>query len=245
MEEIKVHKCKHYNKNCIFVLQCCKKKYSCKWCHDENESHHFKRSSLNQIECILCNKIQEISDFCIGCGHNFAKYFCKLCCIWSDNKMFHCEKCRKCKLGERNDYFHCNKCNTCMDFALKDKHLHIENVLEGDCPICAEYLSHSTREILQLECGHAIHTECYDYYLIQSIQCPICKVTSGDFLEYNNKVDMILQRVDDDLKNNSYLTCLIDCLDCKNKSRVTHRFMFNKCEHCKSYNTNVDEIYRN
>lgn len=45
------------------------------------------------------------------------------------------------------DFFHCMNCNACMSLSLFNSHACREKALEGDCPVCSEYLFDSAQPI--------------------------------------------------------------------------------------------------
>lgn len=60
---------------CTYFLQtpCCDKFYKCRFCHDENESHHFDRKTLTELICSECNTRQKVQEQCEKCGVRFGK----------------------------------------------------------------------------------------------------------------------------------------------------------------------------
>lgn len=62
-------------KSILFLFQtpCCNKFYKCRFCHDENESHHFDRKTLTELICTECNTRQKVQDRCQNCGILFGK----------------------------------------------------------------------------------------------------------------------------------------------------------------------------
>ncbi|EJW03619.1 hypothetical protein EDEG_02050 [Edhazardia aedis USNM 41457] len=236
--------CKHYKRSCMLIAECCKKTYPCRFCHDENESHKIDRNSTKEIICLYCGTIQGISNLCKKCNNTFAEYFCDKCKLWTtpDEGVFHCDMCGICRVGLPDQVFHCDVCNACMDINLKENHVHIENNLKSDCPICAEYLFLSIREVLLLKCGHAMHMDCFDYYLKQNYQCPICQKSAGDTEIYNQKIEFILSHESKLQKNSKNWLCEISCYDCRKSSYTDYKYLFNKCHLCSSYNTRLGEI---
>lgn len=110
-----------------------------------------------QIECMLCNKRQSVSNRCIQCGTQFGRYYCEKCHFWDQNisqKPFHCrrwppwrggdagagEECGLCRVGGRENFIHCNGCGTCMEAATFDIHLRQcrPDLLKTPCPLCLE-----------------------------------------------------------------------------------------------------------
>lgn len=122
--------CKHYSRACM--LQCpdpiCKGKFFiCRLCHDENEltCHKLNRHSVTQVKCMRCKKVQGKSRTCTGCLQDFAKYFCDVCSLYTDQAVekdiHHCNGCGICRVGKDSTY-HCDNCGCCLDKAMKDNH---------------------------------------------------------------------------------------------------------------------------
>lgn len=53
--------CKHYIRRCTLECPICLKYYPCRVCHDENESHELNRREVKNIQCCVCDEIQESS----------------------------------------------------------------------------------------------------------------------------------------------------------------------------------------
>ncbi|TBU08956.1 CHY zinc finger domain-containing protein [Hamiltosporidium tvaerminnensis] len=238
--------CTHYKRNCLIVADCCKRTYPCRFCHDDNEDHSINRYKIREMLCLYCGLIQEVSNQCCKCNKKMAEYFCAQCKFWSNSteEIFHCAKCKMCRIGPQNRTFHCTDCNACMNKDLYNNHIHIENTLKSNCPICAEYMFTSIKNLTLLNCGHSIHTECLEYYIKGSHQCPICLKSIGDMNLYNQKIDFILSNNLKLYKDTDIWMCEISCFDCKETSKSFYRFLFNKCQICKSYNTRTGDVYK-
>lgn len=173
--------CKHYKRNVYIHFPCCNKKYQCRHCHNENETHQIDRYAIKEVYCGECNSRQKISNKCKSCGIKFANYFCDICNLFDndlDKKIFHCNKCGICRVGDQELYFHCDNCNMCV---LKtEDHRCRKNMYKDQCVICLEELFSSTKSCMPLDCNHVFHTEC----LINATKlssnpgkCFICKQT--------------------------------------------------------------------
>lgn len=235
--------CQHYNRNCLIIAECCNKAYKCHFCHDDQEKHKINRYEIKYMVCLFCNTQQPAQMNCINCKNIMADYYCDICKLWTDSteKVFHCQSCKLCRVGNENKFFHCDFCDACMDIRLKGNHTHIENSLKSDCPICAEYMFTSIKEVAMLTCGHAMHTECFDHYNLTHYQCPICTKIAGDAAEFNKKVDYMLQRTEKFENVNIKPLSEISCYDCGGISKVKLRHMYNRCLKCQSYNTRVKD----
>lgn len=244
-ENEKAKACRHYSRKCSIVFDCCNKKYPCRLCHDIQEDHMIS-CSIKDICCNICGTQQTVSNKCIYCKTKFGNYFCHICKLWcSDGDYYHCEHCKLCRVGPEKCYYHCMACDACLDIRLKNKHKHVENTLKSDCPICAEYLFTSPKDIMFLECGHSIHLECFMSYVERSLQCPVCMKSMIKPKKYYEKITNILKNTKNIQKEKETWTCEISCYDCCADTKTQYRYLFNKCNRCLSYNTRLNEIHKN
>ena len=169
--------CEHYIRKCRLVTPCCKKVYSCRFCHDVSEDHELNRKDVMLVKCIQCDTVQNVASNCVICGIRFGFYFCAICRLYDDTEkgQFHCQPCGLCRTGGRENYFHCSKCDICYLKSLKDSHKCLEKSSHSDCPICLESL-HASRDPCQvLKCGHLMHRKCFQDCAASMIRsCPIC-----------------------------------------------------------------------
>ncbi len=80
--------------------------------------------TINQIVIYSCTQ-QPVSNKCVSCEIEFARYFCKICNFFDDRierNYFHCDKCGLCRVGNDGKYIHCDTCNTCV-VDNKEKHV--------------------------------------------------------------------------------------------------------------------------
>lgn len=56
-----------------FQTPCCGKFYKCRYCHDENEDHHFDRKTLTELICTKCDTRQKVQAECENCNVRFGK----------------------------------------------------------------------------------------------------------------------------------------------------------------------------
>lgn len=114
--------------NCFFFLflqtPCCNKVYTCRFCHDEQETHTVKRKEVTELICVLCDTRQPVQATCQKCHCRFGKYTCLECNLFDDvdKKQYHCNGCGICRLGGRDRFFHCAKCNMCLPVELQNGH---------------------------------------------------------------------------------------------------------------------------
>jgi len=137
--------CKHYIKNCKIKAPCCDQLFTCRRCHDDETDHKINRYLIEEMFCFFCSTIQPISNECNNCNKQMAIYFCKICKFFDGDKskyIWHCDQCGLCRVGKKDTHEHCNECHTCMP---KDHKVHIDRVLDCNCPICGENLFLSTQ----------------------------------------------------------------------------------------------------
>eukprot|EP00494_Astrolonche_serrata_P025499 UN25760 len=174
-------KCEHYMRNCAIFPSCCPKEtFSCRVCHNETKNHKLDRKKTKKVKCLVCETEQPVSNKCTACGVTFGKYFCEKCNLWdstSGKDIFHCDECGICRIGKREDIIHCDQCCMCYHKAFFKTHKCRENQMKDDCSICGDSLFHSTKELRILpECGHALHSECFDQLCQHGdLRCPICR----------------------------------------------------------------------
>jgi len=240
---ITIKDCTHYIRHCRIIASCCNKVYDCRLCHDKYETHNIDRFSTKEIICKICETKQPISNKCVQCNKNFAKYFCKKCNFWDSKKKFiyHCKKCKICRSGKKNNFIHCDNCNGCIPKSKYTDHICRKNIFDHDCPICMENLFSSTIPVSVLKCGHTIHLKCYQELRKFDYKCPICKkcVINVNWANYEYSVKM--QKMPDEYK---FWETNILCNDCNKKSTTKYHFIGHKCIHCKSWNTNIIKILK-
>jgi len=175
-----IYGCFHYQRFASILAPCCNKFYPCRWCHDNNENHEINRFDIKKMKCLLCNKEQNISSYCINCNNNMAKYFCSTCNILDNygirKQIFHCNKCGICRIGGKENFHHCDKCNGCIHISLKDKHKCIQNTMKQDCSICLDDMFNSRNGVIILKCGHSFHKKCINNSIMcRNYFCPLCR----------------------------------------------------------------------
>lgn len=92
-----------------FQSPCCGKIYSCRFCHDDSETHTFNRKQLEELICTECETRQKVQINCEKCGVRFGKYTCLICNLFDDDdkSQYHCESCGICRVGGKDRFFHC------------------------------------------------------------------------------------------------------------------------------------------
>ena len=107
--------CMHYKRNVKLQCSACRKWYSCRFCHDEAESHALNRKATKHMLCMLCGCAQVAGERCKDCGVRGAWYYCDICKLWDDDNeksIYHCNDCGICRLGQGlgKDFYHCKVC---------------------------------------------------------------------------------------------------------------------------------------
>ena len=156
---VPVPKCDHYERKCVIYADCCDKWYGCRLCHDAVEDHKIDRYKIKRIKCKECGEEQDCSNKCTNCGIQFAKYYCDICHLWSnDEEIYHCDDCKICRKGKKENYFHCHTCG--MDFLKEFKDEHVCNTFSrnANCPICHEETANCREKVIILpNCHHTLH----------------------------------------------------------------------------------------
>ena len=111
--------CFHYKVNCKFYAECCKRWFTCRFCHDECSDHRMNRHETKFCLCMFCGTSQKAARCCSNpkCRSVMAHYFCDKCKFWDNDPsklIYHCEKCGICRTGSKSNYEHCNKCIKCV-----------------------------------------------------------------------------------------------------------------------------------
>lgn len=229
--------CSHYKRNCLLVCNTCSRTYPCTHCHDKTETHKLIGRNVTDMICLVCGVTQKKSNKCINCMTVMGDYFCDPCSFWSyDIKVFHCNSCGVCRLGDINEFMHCEKCSICIE---RKDHKHVSSGVKNNCPICAEYLLYSSKEVILLRCGHYIHKECHDSNLTSSIHCPICFKLVGDDSTIRSKIEMMINANKQENYRIELQACQIKCFECGEICEKDVFMLFNQCNNCKSFNTKL------
>ncbi|XP_036226451.2 protein kinase 4 [Bactrocera oleae] len=235
--------CAHYKRRAMFVTPCCNKFYKCRFCHDENESHHFDRKTLTELICSACNTRQKVQEQCEACGTRFGKYTCLICNLFddTDKKQYHCNGCGICRIGGAVNFFHCKVCDMCLPIRLKiDGHRCVENISRSHCPVCLGDI-HTSRIPCHIpDCGHLLHKTCFDQLLNSGhYTCPICQTSLIDMTALWEYLDAqaVLLPVPKKYENQRIH---IFCNDCHKTSKTKFNFIGLKCMQCGAYNTTQD-----
>jgi len=172
--------CNHYNKNCYkFYFDCCKIYDPCIRCHKERKSCNetLLLNKVKTISCVECDKEQECSEYCSNCFIKFAKNYCSICKLWTDDNITHCSSCNICLKGKKEELFHCEICQAC--FYVDDKLNHKcskYSYKDQTCVICNEAIFFSNNTIQKFNCDHLIHSKCKEEFDKNNLyKCPRCK----------------------------------------------------------------------
>ncbi|KAH8410295.1 hypothetical protein KR009_010784 [Drosophila setifemur] len=235
--------CAHYKRRAMFVTPCCNKFYKCRFCHDENETHHFDRKTLTELICSECNTRQTVREQCVNCKVRFGKYTCLICNLFddADKKQYHCHGCGICRIGGAENFFHCEVCNMCLPIQLKiDGHRCVENISRSHCPVCLGDI-HTSRIPCHIpDCGHLLHKMCFDQLLASGhYTCPTCQTSLIDMTALWDYLDDQASRMPVPLKYENQKVHIF-CNDCHKTSKTKFHFIGLKCVHCGAYNTTQD-----
>ncbi|CAL6077879.1 RING_finger and CHY zinc finger domain-containing protein [Hexamita inflata] len=234
--------CGHYIRGCQVRCETCQKFYPCRLCHDDEEDHDFPRYKTTTVKCNYCHEEQPIQQNCRHCNALFGSYYCdkcKLACnMGVDAKPnYHCDGCKMCMVGLRSESKHCDKCNGCFNVAYFDKHKCIQE--RTDCIVCMGDLVKTIYGRITLECGHQLHTHCYQELIQKGImKCPMCK----RFLPTENDRDWVVKWQE---KNYSRifipieyegLLVTVNCNDCQKSFPQHFHPLYYYCPDCKLFN---------
>lgn len=241
--------CKHYNRGCSIVSPCCQKIFGCRLCHDEtiglpptpfDEIHDINRHNIKEVICLSCNKQQQISQYCIGCGKCFGEYYCDVCNFFDNDVekgIYHCDKCGICRVNNNKEYYHCDNCDQCLSIEMQDKHV-CTSIKDELCPVCSEEIHKTVRKIIKNKCNHWIHIDCMTEMLkSNNYRCPLCSKSMIDLTEHNNYLDFQISMHPMPEECNKIVDIL--CHECNMKSNVNFHFYGNKCTNCGTYNTRM------
>lgn len=233
-EEIK--ECNHYERKCDLLSPCCNKYVRCRFCHDENNlcESKFDRFNVSKIRCIECKEEQEVSNKCKKCNITFAESFCKICKVWTSDKIWHCNDCGFCRVGEK--LFHCKLCDKCWN---SEDHPCAKKLLSRDdkCPVCLEILFGSKKTTTVMICGHQIHSECFNENLKKNIyNCSFCKKSAINMenIWQQLKIEKNNTPMPDEYKDT---VVKVSCFDCEKESDTEFHIVGLECKNCGSFNT--------
>lgn len=250
--------CRHYGRGCQLVAPCCKKRFWCRHCHNEEmdvncrdpkKAHQLDRFAIETIVCDKCELEQPVQPCCASCNQSFGTYFCRVCKFFDDDASkghFHCDGCGICRIGGRDNFFHCANCGCCYAMQLRDNHRCIAGAMHHNCPVCLEDLFHSTSQARVLPCGHTLHKKCLEQLLGRDTAvhvCPLCKRTLVDHSFTWQQLDLAVActPLPAELANK---TVQMLCNDCHTKATVPFHVYGFKCPNtaCGGYNTREIQI---
>ena len=138
----------------------------------------------------------------------------------------------------------CGKCQ-CMIEKSNVKHFEYCKYTLGDltCPICLDEIKNRTYVIFK--CGHLIHEDCKkNFFNAHKIHCPTCRRVALD--EKSPSIQKYYQDLDNYVLNNPEENGekKIFCIECQKNSVVNYHSQYNRCGHCQSYNTYLDDVRR-
>lgn len=234
--------CEHYPRNCKIKADCCGMWTVCRLCHDDPcMDHAIDRFKTKEVLCMLCWTTQPVGRNCVKCGEEFARYFCEKCKFYDNTPgkhIYHCDKCTICRVGKGIGYdnFHCDNCDACVSIQHSENHECLKKSLDANCPICGLYLFTSTKPVVFMQCGHTMHSKCFDEYTVAHFTCPLCHKALTDMQPYWSKVDEVVRREVMPPEYSSRIAEVL-CYDCGKKSETPFHFSYLRCADCGSYNT--------
>eukprot|EP00501_MAST-03F_sp_TOSAG23-6_P001924 GSMAST32.ASY1.ANO1.2004.1 assembled CDS len=235
------HGCAHYRRSCALVAPCCNEVFTCRFCHDEKyaddyknpkKMHSLDRFAVTELQCLVCDVRQPLSESCKNCGVCFGNYSCMTCRLFDDDtskEQFHCNECGICRVGGRENYEHCVKCGTC--FTTDGEHNCIENAMLSNCPICMDELFYSRKEVASMRCGHGIHKDCLEKLLETTYKCPLCSkslVQDKYLSDYFTRLDQEILRTPMPVEYRDKMVEVL-CYDCNRKSMTQWHVVGLKC----------------
>lgn len=242
--------CKHYARNCKVYAKCCRMYVTCRLCHDEMVlgDHEMDRFAVDAVLCSVCKTSQSVGESCVRCKVRFASHFCASCKFYENTpgrNVYHCDKCGLCRrgMGLGIDNYHCDTCDACVSLASREHHKCKNSSLRACCPVCREYLFTSTKAVVFMRCGHAMHSECFNEYLKSSYRCPYCFKSLMNMRGYFEQIDALVAT---ETMPPEYAKTLasIFCNDCEERSTTKYHYLYLKCKNgsCGSYNTRLLEL---
>jgi hypothetical protein len=209
--------------------------------------------SLNSTEIVINNDEDEIDFYVLerfkdiyqkqekinNCNKNrLIKYKCceHLYCCHDCHKDYHygvnneicgiyCIKCNNLQKETSNKITRCGKCykpeiKTQFKRCIKSK---------KPCSICLDKLEGEM--VIQLNCKHVIHKECYEELIKFSNKCPMCYklIKKQDYKTMDLEIAM----------NPMTEEKIVDiyCYECETYSKCKYHYIGNKCIKCGLYNT--------
>lgn len=226
-EEDDSNTCKHYNNYCSLLMPCCDKFYDCIKCHNLSADHKVDPITIERLGCSNCGVLQNIgTNSCNNCTIVFGQYYCDKCRVFENYKqLYHCSICNQCR---DISIKHCQTCNLCISTL---EHKCKQTRCEDDCPICLETFENKNYVLEILNCGHALHLECFEILKKNSYKCPLCSKSMFNMNDKFKDIDNKIHHVSHNNMVNIY------CNDCEKKSNVQFHKLGLKCGLCGSYNT--------
>ena len=235
--------CHHYSRKCKIISPCCNKEFTCRFCHDEEEydnepnyklKHKIDRYQIKTIICTNCKTLQPINQYCEKCNICMGNYYCDICHLFDDEdkQQFHCVKCNICRIGGIENYTHCDICNICIKYDINHKCVAVKDSL---CPVCMDDLFTSITPIMQVKCGHYMHTNCFTELIKSTYKCPLCSQSLGDTQLLTSYLDQEIEQTPMPPEYNYDVQIL--CNDCHKESEAKFHIFGMKCIHCSGYNT--------
>jgi hypothetical protein len=242
--------CDHYVRKCKIKAECCGLWVVCRLCHDDpslSMDHQIDRFAIKELLCMACNTVQLVGERCVkpDCGVQFGDYSCLVCNFFDSTPgkdVYHCDKCGICRIGKDSENVHCGRCNACICADSLPTHKCIPESLAADCPICNVDMFTSTSPVVYMQCGHTMHSHCFDIYTSTNYTCPLCNKALTDMSGYYAHISELLAHEKMPAEYANHVS-KISCHDCDHKSTAPYHFVYHKCNPddggCGGYNTRV------
>jgi len=198
--------CPTFTRNCALRVSCCNELTCCLGCHSARLGHKVAKLNITHIICKTCaheNVVEQLtSKECTHCKSDLAIYACLECMVFESTKdIFHCKSCNCCKFGKAEEYFHCKKCGFCISRGgFETEHVCFES--NTSCAICLEEFKESKEEIIQFECGHFMHSNCWHNTMRT---CPTCRAIIA------NRTESFTGEFASSSNSNTFKYCMAIC----------------------------------
>jgi ribosomal protein L37E len=120
---------------------------------------------------------------------------------------------------------------------IQGSHHCIAGCADDPCPACQEAMQTSTKEVITMRCGHAMHNECFDAMVCAgNLSCPKCRksVVRDPIAEAEMRRAIQSTPMPDEYAS---LRVEVLCNDCGAKCTCAFHVFGHICTHCGSINT--------
>ncbi len=236
-DEPKTARCSHYARYCNLVAPCCGEIVCCHRGHDALHNHNIALLQVREVICCNCKHRQPVANACRNCPQSFGEKGCITCRMWYAGDGFHCSDCGVCRRGRVSEMTHCATCKMCYPVRSGSySHVCAINAMERPCPLCGQDMFRSRKPSTTMQCGHAMHCECFLNWVKTNYYCPIrhCRKTVGNMAKWNKALDSQHAK-----RQQQSRFVKIYCRDCNSTTTSAAGGKLKKCKvaQCGSYNT--------